>query len=222
MVKHLVYIFLFFSITLSCFGQDAWMTRNLTNSSLTFLTHKDSISNLYEIKNGLAVIIKDTINLKDSVDLYFELSEFYRDKVKTYLLYTGDYQKGLYTTLDFCYDRLIQINMYSNTSYFLSNFKLELQRNFKNKGKGYYTVSKDSTVNYGNTIVSYGERYSDYNRYGSNKRVAYQYQEDLIKETGYLVLADKKVNTLIPSWCGSCNGKKTWKKLKAYLDKNAP
>jgi|GEM_PF-4347180 len=220
MTRYLTFIILFLFTSLTSFGQNIWMTRNLTNSPLQFLTHKDSIPNLYEVKNGIVIVDKDTINLKDSIGLYFETSEFYRDKIKTYLLYTGNYRKGLYTTLDFCYDKLFQINMYSNKSYFLSNFKLELQRHFKNKGEANYTITRDSTVNYGHTIVSYGERYSDYNLYGSNKIMTYQYKEDLIKGCGYLVLADRKVTDLIPSWCGNCNRGRTWKKLKAYIDKN--
>jgi hypothetical protein len=196
------------------------MTRNLTNYPLEFLTHKDSIPNLYEVKNGIVVVGKDTINLKDSVGLYFETSEFYPDRIKTYLLYPGNYRKGLYTTLDFCYDRLFQINMYSNKSYFLSNFKLELQRHFKNKGEAHYRYTKDSTVNYGRNTVFYGNRYSDYILYGSNKTMTYQYREDLIKGYGYLILADKKVTDLIPTWCANCNGGRTWEKLKEYIDKN--
>lgn len=207
-------------MTSTSFAQNEWMTRDLTNYPFAFLTHRDSIPALYEVKNGIVVIEKDTINLKDSILLYFETREFYGDKIKTYLFYPSNYPKGLYTTLNFCFDRLIQINMYTNKSYYLTNFKIELNRNFKGVSDGGGSATTDSIVNYGDRIVSYGQRYTDYTLYGSNKFVSYQFREDVVKGVGYLILYDKKVSDLMPSWCGTCNGRRTWEKLRKYMEKN--
>ena len=206
-------------VTSNLYGQSIWVTRNLTNYPLALLTHKDSLRNLHEIRQGIAVIGQDTINLNDSILIYFEKSDFYRDRIKTYLLYDPNLQRGLFITLDFYKDRLIEINMFTNRYYYLINFKMEVQRHFK-KGDFGYNVTSDSTVNYGQTIVTYGERFSVYHASGSNKKMTYELRQDLIKGIGYLILADKNITKLIPSWCGICNNKKTWDKLDKYMMKN--
>lgn len=218
----IIFFVLFKTYSIIALGQADWITRNLTGQELTFLTHKDSISNLYKINNGIVIIGNDTINLINSVTLYFEFSEFYQDKIKTYLLYNeNNYKKGLYTTLDFYKDRLIEINMFTTNPYYLSNFKIEINRHFKKNQNRYGTLTNDSIVRYENMIVTYGQKYSDLNYYGTNKNLEFEYYEDLIKGNGHFFLADKKVSKLIPMWCATCNQRKTWEKLNKYIDKKS-
>jgi hypothetical protein len=219
MKKYIIILFLFVSIAPS-YGQSDQICRDLANQSLFFRTHKDSIPNLYEINGGVAVVGNDSINLKQAIGLSFEKSRFYEGKLKTYLLYTGK-PNGFYTVLEFCYDRLFCIGFYSDRSYYLSNFKLEIERHFGRKGERSHRITTDSTVTFSDRRVTYGERYSDYYIYGIDKSVKYSYSEDLIKGTGDFLLIDKKVDELIPSWCGTCNNRNTWEKLKTYLDKES-
>jgi len=217
-----IILFLLLLTMLTVKGQNVWMTRNLTNVPLDFLTHKDSIQNLLPVYNGMVFLGSDSINLKDSINDYFEVSEFYHDKISTYLLKSPHIQNGLYVTLDFVNDILFQVNLFTDESYYLSNFKLEVNRHFKHKKQdGGYTQSSDSTVNRGHVIITYGSRYSEHSSYGGNKNVEYQYYEHLEKGYGHLILIDKKILKYIPSWCGTGNGNRSWGKLQRYLAKKA-
>lgn len=203
------------------YGQIKNITNNITNSTLPFLMHKDSIQNLYEINHGIVVINKDTINLKDSIYLYFETSEFNKSNIKTYLIHSENIKNGLYTTLDFYNNRLFQINMFSNKSYYLNNIKLEIDRCFKNNNTTFFKYTADSAGISRGRMIEYGRRYSEQTSFGSTKRIKFHYKEDLIKGVGFLILEDKKTSKLMPASFENQNNDEKWLKLNKYIMKNA-
>jgi hypothetical protein len=72
------------------------MTRDLINIELPFMTHKDSIHDLYEIKDGIAIIGKDTLHLRDSIGSVVDFHSFYDGKIKTYVLWQKKKQSNVY------------------------------------------------------------------------------------------------------------------------------
>ena len=212
-------IFIFLSI--GSYGQSSvWVTRNLANYPLSFLSHKDSISNIYLIKNGKSYNGKDSISLKDSVPNYYEIRSFYKSKIETYILWNSHEFDGLFIVLEFVNNRLFQVNMFTKNPYYLSNFKLEISRQFKSRDiNKEYTIKSDSTIDYGHKIVSYGEQYVTHSQYGGSKQIGFNYYEDIKNSNGYFRIYDKELLKRIPSWCGTGNQGNTWVDLEKYISK---
>ncbi len=200
-------------------AQHIWITRNLLNMPLEFRMHKDSIPNIYQIVDGAVYIDGEMHYLRDSLEGIPPHQVYPEDPFSTYLLISPNLSTDVYAILHFVYDKLFEVNIYSNDSYYLTNFYLELKRNFKSKGDIYYTISSDSTVRHSDHITTYGSRYSDFNWSVSSSRAFYHLYHDLINEQGYLSMTDRKIYRRLPATCGFDRSNNSWEKLEAYLIK---
>jgi hypothetical protein len=200
------------------YSQTIWFCRDIINHELEFLTPIDSFKNIIPIINGKVAINNDTINLR-SIDKYYYDLCYDKDKVKSYYLSLGVRNDSLLVILRFTYDRLFEISISAKGSYYLNNIKFDLFRLFKLKKDISYNMSSDSVVNYGNRIVTYGEKRTSMVLYGINKNAYISYYEDFATSQGQIVLRDKKTSELMPSLCGICNDGRTWEKLKKYIIK---
>lgn len=184
--------------------------------NLVFFMHKDSIQGLYQNQDGIYIVKNDTIDIRKflSDDKVYEKNG---EHIKTYLLYRPEmFQKGIITTLSFCEDRLVQINMYTNRSYYVSNFEIEADRYFKATSGGSNT-KQDSVVH----TWPYGSQCIDSYVAGYGNKMNYQLYENLVKGSGYLMICDSGVNKRTPFFCLNCNGSRTWSKLNTYIKKRA-
>ena len=197
-----------------------WATRDMFNYPLSFLTHKDSIPNLYVIENGRAFNGKDSISLIDSNIAYYEYRKTYKEHIKTYILWDKKDFKGLYVILSFIDNRLVGINMFTNNHFYISNMKMEIYRMFSRKDiSTSIRVSTDSTIHKTNTIVSYGKRYTDLSLYVRKKKIAMDYNEDMVAAIASWSIYDPEIEKRIPSWCGFSTRGNSWEKLEAYINK---
>jgi hypothetical protein len=202
------------------YSQTQWFFRETANIELQFLTPVDSIKNIYPIDNGITIINEDTVNLKMIHKKYYSAPfGFYKDKIKSYYLFRGRRNDSMTIVLDFCYDKLFQVSFFAKGSYYLNNIKYDCRRILDPKSGTGYTTTSDSVINYGDRIITYGERRSSMNWHGSNKEIIFYYEEDYITAEGYYTISDKKIMDLMPFWCGICNGRRTWEKLEKYLNK---
>lgn len=210
----------FILIVSNSFSQSEWMTRNLVNVPLKLLTHKDSIPNLVKVENGVVNHEVNSFELKEVIPQYTESSAYSKDEVTTYWL-DNSQNTEVMILLSFVYNRLYKIELYTLNSYYLSNFKLSYAFHFKRKNqKNSIRTSSDSIVNYGNRIVTYGERYSEFESRGENKKLKYTYYEHLEKRYGHLILFEKAILNKMPYWCGYGRKNRNWVKVKKYLQRN--
>ena len=217
----IVLFILLLSWSLCVIGQSSeWVTRDLINLPLTFLTHKDSIPNLYIIKNGKAFNGTDSISLIDSLSGYNEYRRFYKDKIKTYLIWTDNNFDGLYITLAFIDNRLFCISIFATNHFYISNIKMNIEMQFKEKQlDGWTTSTIDSTVDRGNTITNYGTHYTSHSMSARTKKIGMTYYEDIINTFASYSLYDQGVHIRIPSWWSVGSHTQTWEKLAEYMEK---
>jgi len=179
--------------------------------------HKDSIQDLHEYQQGLYIVQGDTIDIWEFMnekDIYAGNEEPF----KTYLLYRpAMMEKGMLATLTFCKDRLVQINMYTNKTYYVSNFKIQMNWHCKHSTSGSLSMEKDSTFN----KSDYGTRAFKHSESGHGNKMVYDYYENLVIGNGYLMIADKTFNKKTPSFCLNCNDSRTWPKLYRYVEKQS-
>lgn len=212
------------------YGQQEWFFRNNINQELTFKTHIDSFPNtLYAIENDIVIVKEDTVNLKEKVGQYYHgLMRFYSKHIRTYIYCNSKLNDSLITILSFCFDRLIQVDVYARGSVFLNNIKYDVNNILKLKYYQGRRISLDSTIRYNDMHVDYGKRAISEYWHGSNRVINMRYSENFISVSGHIMLQDKRVFKRMPSWCGteallqrySFRKPRTWENLEKYLTKN--
>jgi hypothetical protein len=194
------------------------IAENTINLPVTFFMQVDSIPNTYKIdSNGTAIIGSDNLNLYGKGILLGSYDPFYKGFISSYLYLPDKKFTGYYTIMEFYKGRLFEISIYSSKPYYLSNIKIELQRDFHGVKNGEYEEKLDSFVDRNKYKVEYGLHYTNYSFYGHRYGTQFSYSEDLVSGHGYVIYSDQKFINLMPSWCGVSNGRRTWWKLDKYV-----
>ena len=215
-------VFFFIIYTGNCFSQTEWLTRNNINHPLQLLSPIEHFNNIYPIKDGIVYLNNDSINLKNHYNRYNgHYFESTNSNFKSYFLLLNKPQDSLSVILHFAYNKLIEISIFARGNYYLNSLKYDADRLFKNRGEKSYTLRSDSVVNFGNRIITYGQRPTDLYWYGSSKKVYFIYEESFLTGEGMLKISDKKSIRLFPSRCGVGWGIRNWNRLEKYLKKNS-
>ena len=192
--------------------------------NLTLRMHKDSLKNIFPIRDGKVGLGADSVDLyKYFPNMNHEIDLLYNKHLSLYYLYLNDFDPNYLVELEFYDNWLINIMIYAKGYRSISNLKIEMTKRFPAKKlvKNYSYGQPDSTVNYGNIIVSYRMRYDGLRMVYSNKKMDVTYDENLQNESAILIISDKGVKKYMPIFCSQPDKWRTWKNVKKELKRNA-
>lgn len=207
------------------FGQSLeWFTRNSIGNELTLRMNRGALKNIYPIRGGKVVLGIDTVDLyEDFPNMNHEVPPLYNEHLSLYYLYLNGYDSNYLVELEFYDDWLVNILIYAKGHRSINNLKIEMTKRFpaKNLINNYSYGQPDSTVHYGNKIVSYRMKYDGLRMVYSNKKMDVTYDENLHNESAILIISDKRVKKYMPIFCSQPDKWRTWKNVEKELKRNA-
>ena len=208
MKRYIIHIILLTGLQFGIFNVNAQkilITGSKSNPTLEICTHKDSIPNLLELTYGRLINNGDTLILYELIPFYNAIADDYKRDMKSCLIEPDKEVDSTYSVLDFCFDRMAGITIYTKDTGLISIFRKSIKATVKGKFSAYDSYR---SIHLESSHI-----------YGGNKTWSVSFDEYFDSGWGVFRLRDRAIMRRIPSWCGYGIDLRTWKGLRRYMEK---